>query len=112
MDGTRISAFGDDALGEHDAVGIAELVRRGEVGAREVEAAAIARVRHVDPTLNAVAHEAFERPRRSPDSDAPLFGVPTFVKDNTDVAGMPSNHGSAAWAARPARRDGRYAKQF
>jgi amidase len=112
MDGTRVEAFGDDALGDHDAVGVAELIRRGEASVQEVEDAAIARVRVVDPLVNAVAYESFDRPRRSADLEAALFGVPTFVKDNTDVRGMPSNHGSAAFAARPAKHDGRYAHQF
>ena len=112
MDGTRVSAFGDDALGEDDAVGVAARIRGGEVSREEVEAAAIARVRRVDPLLNAVAYEAFDRPRRSSDTRSALYGVPTFVKDNTDVAGMPSNHGSVAWIAQPAKRDGRYARQY
>src|SRR5512139_3027110 len=112
MDDTRVSAFTDDALGEDDAVGIAARIRSGEVSAAEVEAAAVARVRRVDPVLHAVAHAAYDRPRRSTDTGAALYGVPTFVKDNTDVVGMPSNHGSAAWTARPAKRDGRYTRQY
>src|SRR5512139_3873996 len=112
MDDTRVSAFTDDALGEDDAVGIAARIRSGEVSAAEVEAAAVARVRRVDPVLHAVAHAAYDRPRRSTDTGAALYGVPTFVKDNTDVVGMPSNHGSAAWTTRPAKRDGRYTRQY
>jgi amidase len=109
---TRISAFCDDALADHDAVGIAELIRTGKVSREEVAAAAVERIRRVDPILHAVVHEAFDRPRVSGDPDAPLYGVPTFVKDNTDVAGMPSNHGSAAFVGRPAHRDGRYTPQY
>ncbi|CRK58048.1 Putative amidase MSMEG_2521 [Alloactinosynnema sp. L-07] len=105
-------AFTDDVLADHDAVGIADLIRRGEVSTQEVEAAAIARIRQVDPTLNAVAFESFDRPRRSADRHAPLFGVPTLVKDNTDVAGMPCNHGTAAYQAKPSPTDGRYARQY
>jgi amidase len=112
MDETRISAFRDDALADHDAVGIARLIRSGELSREEVAAAAVERIRLVDPLLRAVAHEAYDRPRTSQDPDAPLYGVPTFVKDNTDVAGMPSNHGSAAFAGRPLRRDGRYTRQY
>jgi amidase len=112
MGGNRVSAFGDDALADHDAVGVAGLIRTGEVSRAEVLAAAVERIRRVDPVLHAVAHEAFERPRVSQDAAAPLFGVPTFVKDNTDVGGMPSNHGSAAFVGRPVRRDGRYTRQY
>ncbi|HEY7046947.1 MAG TPA: amidase [Jatrophihabitantaceae bacterium] len=106
-----ISSFADDALGDHDAVAVAELVRRGEVSPDEVARAAIERARRVDPALAAVAYAAYERPRFGP-RDGALFGVPTFVKDNTDVAGLPTNHGTAAFVARhPARRDGHYTKQ-
>ncbi|RFU86845.1 amidase [Streptomyces triticagri] len=108
----RIHAFGDDALAEHDAVGLAALIRSGELGAGEVESAAVARIRQVDPALDAVAHEAYGTPRRSRKPEAPLHGVPTLVKDNTDVAGMPTNHGTDAYRARPATQDGRYARQL
>lgn len=108
----RVHAFTDDALAEHDAVGLANLIRRGELGVEEVEAAAIARLQRVAPTLNAMAHTAYDSPRRSTRPDAPFFGVPTVVKDNTDIAGMPTNHGTDAFVARPARADGRYATQF
>lgn len=112
MSANRVHAFDDDALGEHDAVGIAERIRRGEVSVQQVAAAAVARAQRVDPSLCAVAHAAYERPHREGDPGAALYGVPTFVKDNTDVVGMPTNHGTAAYLARPADSDGRYARQF
>jgi amidase len=40
---TRIHAFGDDALGELDAVGLADVLRDGRVCAAELVEAAIAR---------------------------------------------------------------------
>lgn len=109
---TRVHAFGDDALADHDAVALAALIRAGELSVQEVEAAAVARIARVDPALHAVAFAARDRPRRSRDTDAPLHGVPTMVKDNTDVRGMPTNHGTQAFRARPAVRDGRFARQF
>jgi amidase len=110
MTGRRVHAFGDDALGDHDAVVVAELIRRGEVSPDEVAAAAVARARGVDPELDAVVF-APDQPRIGP-RDGALYGVPTYVKDNTDVAGMPTNHGTAAYVARPAKKDGRYAVQY
>jgi hypothetical protein len=54
-------AFSDDALGDCDAVGLAERIERGEVTARELVAAAIARAEKVEPVLHAIAAECFER---------------------------------------------------
>lgn len=107
-----VHAFCDDALADHDAVALADLIRRRELSPREVEDAAVARLEQVAPKLNAVACAAYDRPRRGDAADAPLFGVPTLVKDNTDVAGLPTNHGTDAYVARPAAADGRFARQF
>lgn len=110
----RLHAFTDDALADHDAVAIAALIRDGELSAREVAEAAIARAERVNPTLNAVVHEAYQQARSSAatPSYGALAGVPTFVKDNTPVAGMPTGHGTAAFRARPASKDGPFACQF
>jgi len=109
----RIHAFGDDALGEHDAVALAELVRGGKVSPGELAAAAAARAAQIDSALAPVAFPAYGEPRvaRSGD-DAPLFGVPTYLKDNVDLRGMPTGHGSAAFQARPARRSSGFTEQF
>src|SRR5207248_323087 len=106
----RLHAFSDDVLAEHDAVAIAELVRTGRLGAEEVARAAIERAARVTG-LNGVVHDVYDNPRFG-DPAAPLYGVPTFVKDNTDVAGLPTNHGTDAYVARPAKADGPYARQF
>jgi amidase len=62
----------------------ADLVRRGEVSPLELVDAAIARVRQLDPELNAVVHERFERARAEaagPLPDGPFRGVPYLQKD-------------------------------
>ena len=45
----HVHAFGDDALGDLDAVGLAEAIESGRVGRAEVVEAAIARTEAVDP---------------------------------------------------------------
>ncbi len=110
MSGNRVHAFDDDALGVHDAVALARLVRDGDRSADELAVAAIARARKVDPELHAVAAPAYDNPRS--ERGGALFGVPTFVKDNTDVRGLPTTHGSEAYTAHPAKADGAYARQY
>src|SRR5690349_17468891 len=109
---TSLHAFRDDALAEHDAVALAGLVRDGSVSPQELAAAAIERARAVDPQLGAVACAIYDAPRYHSRSDADLYGVPTFVKDNSDVAGLPTNHGSEAFRARPAAKNGAYTDQL
>ncbi|OBK72416.1 amidase [Mycobacterium sp. 1274761.0] len=115
---TRVSAFdfGDDALGDLDAVGLVELLRAGTVTPSELVEGAIARAEAVNPTLNGLAYEAFERARARATQPRPyggyFDGVPTFVKDNVDVAGMPTMHGTDAWQPRAAKADGAFARVF
>jgi amidase len=112
MSETRVHAFGDDALADHDGVALARLVREGAVSAEELAAAAIERAHRVDPTLHAVACPIFDRPRYGADRNAALYGVPTFIKDNTDVRDLPTNNGSEAYTAKRAKRDGAYTAQY
>lgn len=110
----RVHAFSDDALGDLDAVGLVEHLGAGKVSSEEVVDAAIARVEKVDGPLNAMAHRAWERARSEARSPRPGFfgGVPTLVKDNVDVAGMPTRSGTDAWEPRPAKRDGDFAAMY
>ncbi|MFC9789148.1 amidase [Rhodococcus sp. NPDC127528] len=106
-DSTRVHAFRDDAMGELDATGVAELIASGQASAREVMQAAVERAESVQGRLNAVQFPDYDRalsqaasPRRG------VFGgVPTVVKDNVDVTGLPSGQGSAAFTPKPADRD-------
>lgn len=107
-----VHAFRDDALGEHDAVGLAAAIRRGEVGAAEAARDAAERVRAVEARLNAVQTH-IEAPTPQPATGVgALAGVPAFVKDNTDYLGLPTGHGSAAFEPRPARRHAPFTRQF
>lgn len=107
-------AFVDDALGDCDAVGLTERLESGEVSATELVDAAIARAEAVNPALNALVYPAFDRARsRAAAAHGGFFdGVPTFVKDNADVAGMPTMQGTDAWQPRPVTTDGEFARLF
>lgn len=109
----RVHAFGDDALGEFDAVGLAEAIRAGRVGRADVVEAAIARTEAVNPALNALVYNGFERARKAGGAAAGYFsGVPTFIKDNIDVAGQPTMHGADAWTPHDAAADGEFTKLY
>ncbi|WP_370619460.1 amidase [Mumia sp. Pv 4-285] len=109
----RVHAFRDDILGDLDATGIAELVAAGQVKPREVTEAALARVEDV-ASLDAVEHLDPGRALDAADRDATgvFAGVPTFVKDNVDVAGWPTGNGSEAYAAPLARTDSDFVRAW
>ena len=110
----RVHAFGDDALGDLDTVEVAAAIASGAISAREVAEAAIARAERVNPDLNAIQHPDFDRGLAAADRPAEgvFAGVPTFVKDNTDFAGLPSDQGSLAVKARPAATHAPFTEQF
>lgn len=70
-----------------DATSQAELVRSGEATPGELVEAAIERSEKLNPTLNAIIHERYERAlaeaEEQPHDDAPFRGVPLVVKDLT-----------------------------
>jgi amidase len=113
---SRIHAFGDDALGDLDAVGLVGALRAGDVSAAELVEAAIVRTEAVNPTLNGLAYEAFDRARVRANAAHPFGGyfdgVPSFIKDNVAVAGMPTMQGTDAWEPRAMPADGAWARVF
>lgn len=93
-----------------DATAQADLVRRGEASALELVNAAIARIEHIDPHLNAVVLELFERARaraRRP-GDGPFAGVPFLIKDLDDLTGTRTSMGSRLFEDYVATGNGPY----
>jgi amidase len=90
------------AYDAHDALGLAELVRRGEVTPTELLDEAIARVERVNPRLNAVVLPMYDVARRNVARglpEGPLRGVPFLLKDlAAQYAGVPLKHGSRMYA--------------
>jgi amidase len=85
----------------------AELVRAGEVSARELVELYLERIERLDPHLNAFRVVMDERAlaeadqadaRRSSGDERPLLGVPMAVKDNMHVAGEITANGGRAHA--------------
>jgi amidase len=81
-----------------DAIGQAELVRRGEVKPLELVEAAISRAERVNPGINAIILPLYERARGQAArglQGGPLSGVPVTIKDlRTPAAGEPRNDGN------------------
>jgi amidase len=83
---------------DHDGLGLADLVRRGEVSAGEVVQAAIERIERHNPALNAVVYKAYDEARtaaRGALPEGPFTGAPLLVKDLLiTAAGWPRTSGS------------------
>jgi amidase len=81
-----------------DATAQAELVRTKEVSPTELVDAAITRMEKLNPQLNAVIHELYDRARGEAAGelpDGPFRGVPMLLKDlGAELAGTPFNEGS------------------
>ena len=106
MDGTDLAYAG--------AARQAQLIAAGEVSAREVVRATLERIERIDPRLNAYRVVLAERAlveadqadaRRRAGDRRPLLGVPVAIKDDTDVAGVPTARGTVASDLAPRAAD-------
>src|SRR5690242_1856402 len=83
----------------YDGLGLAHLVRRGEVSPAELVEEAITRIERHNPKLNAIVFKAYDEARKTAKTklpDGPFVGVPFLIKDiNLDVEGWPMTNGSA-----------------
>jgi amidase len=98
----------------------AELVRSGEVSARELVELCLDRIARLDPLLNcfrvvmgerALAEAEQAASRRAAGDGRPLLGVPVAVKDNADVTGETTSHGTNAFGP-PATEDAEIVKRL
>ena len=88
---------GFDDYERYDALGLAALVRAGEVQPAELLEAAIARIEARNPALNAVIVPMYEQARAALATlpDGPLRGVPMLLKDLlATVQGVPTGYGN------------------
>jgi amidase len=80
----------------------AQLVRDGEVSARELVELALERIERLEPELNAFGAVYAERALAEADDrrHGPLSGVPIAVKDEMDIAGEITSRGTGAMTTR------------
>src|ERR1700742_376303 len=93
---------------DHDATGLAELVRTRQVSAADVVEAAIERIESRNPAINAVIHTQFERARREAQhaGTGGFAGVPFLLRDLfAEDAGEPSTSSCRLGSAWRAERD-------
>src|SRR4051812_4504642 len=101
--------------GNYDAVGLAELVRKKDVTARELLDEAIARTEQIDPQINAVVvrHDDYAQAqieRGLP--DGPFTGVPFLLKDLDLLQGTVTTFGASLYRDNVADHTGTLAQRF
>ncbi|MCH2039054.1 MAG: amidase [Saccharospirillaceae bacterium] len=105
----------DDYQG-YDAMGLAELVKKGEVSAEELLQAAIQRAEVVNPKINAIITPLYDFAReqiRSGLPDGPFTGVPFLLKDLlTALEGTPLSNGSNAYRGQVSPSDSELARRY
>lgn len=83
---------------DYDAMGLAELIKTGQVSPVEVLESAIAQIEKFNPKINAVIYKMYEYGKeevKKVKNSQPLAGVPFLVKDlNVEIAGFPTSCGS------------------
>jgi amidase len=91
---------GFEEYDQYDGLGLAELVRKGDVSAVELCEEAVQRIEKVNPKLNAVVTPMFEEGRETAQGElpeGPFKGVPFLLKDlGAAYAGVPMTNGCKA----------------
>src|SRR6202171_788702 len=101
---------------KYDGLGLAHLVRRGEVSSLELVEESIARIERHNPKLNAIVYKAYDEARATAKSKlpaGPFVGVPFLIKDiNLPVAGWPMTNGSALLAGYVSKEDAELTRRY
>ena len=105
---TAFVSHADDALGDDDVMELLHRLKRREVSAAELRQAARERIGRSNVALNAVVRE-LDLPASE---GGPFAGIPTVLKDNEDLAGFPTLHGSWAPSDRPAPATSPWVQQY
>jgi amidase len=101
---------------DYDGLGLAHLVRRGEVSPAELLEEAITRTEKHNGVLNAVVYKAYDEARTTAKSklaDGPFKGVPFLIKDiSMEVANWPMTNGSALLEGYVSKDDAELTKRY
>lgn len=111
----RVHSFSNDALGDDDAFGLAQKLKNKEVSSEELVKAAIARAEQVEPNLNAIVTKCFDKALLESKKENKGFfgGIPTFIKDLTNIEGVKTYYGSEAFLnVPPSKKTDPIAKQI
>jgi amidase len=101
--------------GSYDGMGLAELVRKKQVSARELLDEAIARTARVDPQINAVVVKHYDYAEQQIDNglpDGPFTGVPFLLKDLDILEGTRTTSGASAYKDNVADHTSTLARRF
>ncbi len=101
---------------KHDAMGLAQLVARRRASAEELLATAIERNAAINPAINALSQEHFERARAAIGRglpDGPFTGVPFLLKDvSVQLAGTVTSNSCKLFADAVAERDSTLVERY
>ena len=101
---------------DYDGLGLADLVRKGDVTPLELVEAAISRIEAHNPKVNAVIYKLYDDARqvaRGEIADGPFKGVPMLIKDLlTAYAGAPIGSGSRFLKDTPITFDSELCKRY
>ena len=101
---------------KHDAIGLAELVRKRDVTPIELLDAAIERIERLNPKINAIVHRMDVEARRAIAAglpDGPFRGVPFALKDLYQLyAGQPTLNGSRSFEGFVADHDSTLTERY
>lgn len=109
-----ISSISNDIIGKKDAVELATLISKKEIKAEEVLEATIQRAEKVNPFLNAIVTKTYDLAKKKSklSSNGFFSGIPIFIKDNEDVMGVPTSHGSLAVPKIEAKKNSNLVQQL
>lgn len=100
-----------DEYQQHDAVGLAGLVRKGEMQPIELLRLAVLRKEQVNAALNSVSTvlaDFAEKEVQAGLPDGPFRGVPFLLKDQIDLAGVPTRRASKLLSGFVPKEDATY----